>query len=104
MSARSWFSIRTTTSWSKLFVASEWIGRETAESPGATRGNTLHATTARVATRIEAAMRNACGRPAGGIKGTSGRGTRPEPTLYADSATDIDIGYGNEKDERRVEE
>src|SRR5881396_1024504 len=91
MSARSWFSIRTTTSWSKLFVASEWIGRETAESPGATRGNTLHATTARAATRI------ACRRPAGGIKGTSGRGTRPEPTLYADSATDIDFGYCNAK-------
>src|SRR5438270_13810263 len=72
MSARSWFSIRTTTSWSKLFVASEWIGRETAESPGATRGNTLHATTAGAATRIEAAMRNACGRPAGGIKAPAG--------------------------------
>src|SRR5439155_168702 len=56
MSERSWFSIRTTTSWSKLLVASEWIVRGTAESPGATRGTTLHASTARAATRIEAAI------------------------------------------------
>src|SRR5207249_1089292 len=80
MSERSWFSIRTTTSWSKLLVASEWIVRGTAESPGATRGTTLHATTARAATRIEAAItRNACGRPMGGIKGTSERCPHPNP-------------------------
>src|SRR5437773_9648139 len=80
MSERSWFSIRTTTSWSKLLVASEWIVRGTAESPGATRGTTLHATTARAATRIEAAItRNACGRPVGGIKGTSERCPHPNP-------------------------
>src|SRR5947207_5982614 len=80
MSERSWFSIRTTTSWSKLLLASEWIGRGTAESPGATRGTTLHATTARAATRIEAAItRNAGGRPVGGIKGTSERCPHPNP-------------------------
>src|SRR5213078_1512605 len=80
MSERSWFSIRTTTSWSKLLVASEWIVRGTAESPGATRGTTLHATTARAATRIEAAItRNAGGRPVGGIKGTSERCPHPNP-------------------------
>src|SRR5437870_12344669 len=77
MSVMSWFSKRTTTSWSKLLTASTDTGREPDESPGVGIARRLQAENTRTTKRRHAiSVGGGCGRAEDGIESTN-VGTAP---------------------------
>src|SRR5438309_2919746 len=77
MSDRSWFSMRTTTSWSKLLVAWGNTGREPDESPGVRIGRRAQAENTRTTKRrVAIRVGGGCGRAEERIESTN-VGTAP---------------------------
>src|SRR2546427_12970423 len=77
MSVMSWFSKRTTTSWSKLLTASTDTGREPDESPGVGIARRLQAENTRTTRRRSAiSVEGGCGRAQNRIQSTN-VGTAP---------------------------
>src|SRR5438309_8666626 len=72
MSDRSWFSMRTTTSWSKLLVAWGNTGREPDESPGVRIGRRAQAENTRTTKRrVAIRVGGGCGRAEERIESTN---------------------------------